>query len=86
MARLMEFHHQHFYKNLTKGLEILERVLAIPVRRESQSEEIEDHSQSWIYQIIAYLSFFFQTLVNYLDNQESHSKKKWSSISPAQGL
>jgi hypothetical protein len=31
--------------------------------------------------VIAYLSFFFQTLVNYLSNQESHSNKKWSSTS-----
>jgi hypothetical protein len=65
-----------FHENPTEGLEILERILAMPVRRESQSEEIKDHSQSWIYQIIAHLSFFFQTLVNYLSNQESLSMKK----------
>jgi hypothetical protein len=48
----------------------------MPVRRESQSKEIMDHSQSWIYQIITYLSFFFHTLVNYLHNQGNYSKKK----------
>jgi hypothetical protein len=62
-----------FHENPTKGLEILERILAMPVTRESQNEEIKDHFQSWI---IAYLSFFFQILVKYLSNQESHSKKK----------
>jgi hypothetical protein len=35
----------------------------MPIRRESQSEEIKDYSQSWIYRIIAYLSVFFPTLV-----------------------
>jgi hypothetical protein len=65
-----------FHENLTKGLEILERILAMPVRREFQNEEIKDHSQSWMYRIITYLSFFFQTLVNYLSNREKHSKKK----------
>jgi hypothetical protein len=65
-----------FHKNPTKRLEILARIIAMPDRRESRCEEIKDHSQSWIYQIITYLSFFFGTLVNYLSNQESHSKKK----------
>jgi hypothetical protein len=65
-----------FHENPTEGLEILERILAMPVRGESQSEEIKDHSRSWIYRIITYLSFFFQTLMNYFSNQESHSKKK----------
>jgi hypothetical protein len=57
-----------FHENPTDGLEIIERNLAMPVRRESQSKKIKDHSQSWIYRIIAYLSFSFQTLVNYLSN------------------
>jgi hypothetical protein len=38
-----------FHKNPAEGLEILEKILAMPVRRESQSEEIKDLSQSWIY-------------------------------------
>jgi hypothetical protein len=65
-----------FHENPTEGLEYFERILAMPIRGEFQCEEIKDHSQSWIYRIIAYLSFFFQTLVNYFSNQESHSKKK----------
>jgi hypothetical protein len=68
---------EHFFtKNLTEGLEILERILAMSVKRESQSEEIEDYSQSQIYWIITYLSFFFQILVNYLSSRGNHSKKK----------
>jgi hypothetical protein len=35
-----------FHENLTKGLEILERILAMPIRRESRCKEIKDHSQS----------------------------------------
>jgi hypothetical protein len=62
-----------FHENPAEGLEILENILALPVRREAQSEEIKDLSQSWIYRIIAHPSFFFQ---NYLSSQESHSKKK----------
>jgi hypothetical protein len=65
-----------FHENRNEGLEILERILSMPVRREFQCKEIEDRSQSWKYRIIVYLSFFFQTLVAHLFNRGSHSKKK----------
>jgi hypothetical protein len=35
-----------FHENPTEGLEILENILAMPIRREVQSEEIKDQSQS----------------------------------------
>ena len=65
-----------FHENPTEGLEFLERILAMPIRKESQGEEIKGHSRSWIDRIVVYLLFFFRALVNYLSNRENHSKKK----------
>jgi hypothetical protein len=36
-----------FHETPIERLEILERILAMPIKKEFQSEGINDHSQSW---------------------------------------